>query len=37
MGKAGRAWVERDWRWDMLAGRMTDLLHGKLPGEPDEE
>ena len=31
MGKAGRAWVERDWRWDMLASRMTELLHGRLP------
>jgi phosphatidylinositol alpha-1,6-mannosyltransferase len=27
MGKAGRAWVERDWRWDTLAGRLADLLH----------
>ena len=21
LGAAGRAWVERDWRWDLLAGR----------------
>ncbi|WP_068275976.1 glycosyltransferase family 4 protein [Aldersonia kunmingensis] len=27
MGKAGRAWVERDWRWDTMAGRLDDLLH----------
>ncbi|GAA0244256.1 glycosyltransferase family 4 protein [Cryptosporangium japonicum] len=26
MGKAGRAWVERDWQWDDLAARMTTLL-----------
>jgi phosphatidylinositol alpha-1,6-mannosyltransferase len=26
MGKAGRAWVERDWRWDTLAGRLAHLL-----------
>ncbi|MGN6607102.1 MAG: glycosyltransferase family 4 protein [Jatrophihabitans sp.] len=25
-GAAGRAWVERAWRWDLLAGRLTDLL-----------
>jgi phosphatidylinositol alpha-1,6-mannosyltransferase len=31
LGKAGRAWVERDWRWDMLAARMTGLLHGRIP------
>jgi phosphatidylinositol alpha-1,6-mannosyltransferase len=28
MGKAGRAWVERDWRWDVLAERLTELLQG---------
>jgi phosphatidylinositol alpha-1,6-mannosyltransferase len=26
MGRAGRAWVERDWRWDLLAGRLRGLL-----------
>ncbi|MFJ8040998.1 glycosyltransferase family 4 protein [Kitasatospora sp. NPDC096147] len=26
MGEAGRAWVERSWRWDLLAGRLTSLL-----------
>jgi phosphatidylinositol alpha-1,6-mannosyltransferase len=36
MGKAGRAWVERDWRWDMLAARMTGLLNRKLPAEADQ-
>ncbi len=28
MGAAGRAWVERDWRWDVLAGRLRGLLLG---------
>jgi phosphatidylinositol alpha-1,6-mannosyltransferase len=28
MGAAGRAWVEREWRWDTQAARMTDLLRG---------
>ena len=28
MGAAGRAWVEREWRWDVLAGRLRDLLAG---------
>jgi phosphatidyl-myo-inositol dimannoside synthase len=26
LGAAGRAWVERDWRWDVLAERLTSLL-----------
>jgi phosphatidyl-myo-inositol dimannoside synthase len=26
MGACGREWVERDWRWDVLAHRLTDLL-----------
>jgi phosphatidylinositol alpha-1,6-mannosyltransferase len=28
MGEKGRAWVERDWRWDVLAARLGRLLHG---------
>jgi len=28
MGAAGRAWVEREWRWDTQADRMRDLLAG---------
>jgi phosphatidylinositol alpha-1,6-mannosyltransferase len=28
MGAAGRAWVEREWRWDRQARRMTELLAG---------
>ena len=27
LGAAGRAWVERDWRWDVLADRLHDLLN----------
>jgi phosphatidylinositol alpha-1,6-mannosyltransferase len=26
MGAAGRAWVEREWRWDVLAERLRELL-----------
>jgi phosphatidyl-myo-inositol dimannoside synthase len=26
MGRAGRAWVEREWRWDVLAQRLRGLL-----------
>jgi phosphatidylinositol alpha-1,6-mannosyltransferase len=28
MGAAGRAWVERSWRWDVLAERLRGLLAG---------
>ena len=28
MGAAGRAWVERDWQWDVLAERLRELLVG---------
>ncbi|MEX2289747.1 MAG: glycosyltransferase family 4 protein [Mycobacteriales bacterium] len=28
MGQAGREWVEREWRWDVLAGRLRALLAG---------
>jgi phosphatidylinositol alpha-1,6-mannosyltransferase len=28
MGEAGRAWVERSWRWDVLAQRLRGLLAG---------
>ena len=27
MGAAGRAWIERDWRWEAQAARMTDALN----------
>jgi phosphatidylinositol alpha-1,6-mannosyltransferase len=26
MGEAGRAWVEREWRWETQAGRLSNLL-----------
>ena len=26
MGEAGREWVQREWRWDVLAQRLRDLL-----------
>jgi phosphatidylinositol alpha-1,6-mannosyltransferase len=28
MGRAGRAWVEQAWRWDVLAERLRSLLAG---------
>jgi len=28
MGEKGRAWVEREWRWDALAARLGRLLNG---------
>ena len=28
LGRAGRAWVEREWRWDVLAARLRGLLAG---------
>jgi phosphatidylinositol alpha-1,6-mannosyltransferase len=31
MGKAGRAWVEREWRWETQAARLAELL---APGNP---
>jgi len=29
MGLAGRAWVTREWRWDLVAARLGALLAGK--------
>lgn len=28
MGRAGRAWVEAEWRWELLAARLQSLLAG---------
>jgi phosphatidylinositol alpha-1,6-mannosyltransferase len=28
LGAAGRVWVERDWQWDALAGRLRAMLDG---------
>ena len=30
MGAAGRAWVEREWRWETKAARLAGLLHTDL-------
>lgn len=32
LGRAGRAWVEREWRWDVLADRLRGLLAGPPAG-----
>jgi phosphatidylinositol alpha-1,6-mannosyltransferase len=29
MGAAGRAWVEKDWQWDVLAARLRTFLAGE--------
>jgi phosphatidylinositol alpha-1,6-mannosyltransferase len=34
MGAAGREWVEREWRWDVIASRLTQLLAGTDPDLP---
>ncbi|MBC7679330.1 MAG: glycosyltransferase, partial [Pseudorhodobacter sp.] len=31
MGEAGREWVQREWRWDVLAQRLRDLLADSPP------
>ncbi len=28
MGEKGVAWVDREWRWDIVAGRLADILAG---------
>jgi len=28
MGAAGRAWVEREWPWSVVAGHLSDMLQG---------
>ena len=28
MGEKGMAWVEREWRWDLVAGRLQRILAG---------
>ncbi len=32
MGRAGREWVEQEWRWDVLAERLRGLLAGEAGG-----
>ena len=37
MGAAGRAWVERDWRWEVIAGRLRAMLAGQpQDGRPQD-
>lgn len=31
MGKTGREWVESEWRWDVVAERLTELLGASVP------
>ena len=31
MGQQGRHWVEREWRWDILAGKLRSLLGKRVP------
>jgi hypothetical protein len=26
MGEKGRAWVERDWSWDLAASRLASII-----------
>jgi len=28
MGEKGIAWVDREWRWDIVAGRLREVLAG---------
>jgi phosphatidylinositol alpha-1,6-mannosyltransferase len=28
MGDKGQAWIEREWTWDLVAGRLRDILDG---------
>ncbi len=32
MGARGRAWVTREWRWEVLAEQLAELLDGSAPG-----
>jgi phosphatidylinositol alpha-1,6-mannosyltransferase len=34
MGDAGRAWVEAEWQWDVLARRLREFLAGTDPVSP---
>lgn len=31
MGEEGRRWVQREWTWPTISGRLTDLLEGRDP------
>jgi len=34
MGEKGLAWVDREWRWDLVAARLADILAGESRAEP---
>jgi phosphatidylinositol alpha-1,6-mannosyltransferase len=36
MGQRGRQWVEQEWRWDVLAGKLRCLLGKRLPRDAAE-
>jgi phosphatidyl-myo-inositol dimannoside synthase len=31
MGEKGLAWIEREWRWELAAARLTDILSQRTP------
>ncbi|WP_424534743.1 glycosyltransferase family 4 protein [Sphaerisporangium viridialbum] len=35
MGERGRAWIEREWRWDLVADRFAGLLSHPGPGRTE--
>jgi phosphatidyl-myo-inositol dimannoside synthase len=35
LGRAGRVWVEEDWRWDVVAAQLGDLLDPDVPLRAD--
>ncbi|MDQ3432127.1 MAG: glycosyltransferase, partial [Actinomycetota bacterium] len=37
MGAYGRAWVTREWRWEVLAEQLAQLLDGHPPAAPAQE
>lgn len=32
MGEKGAAWVDREWRWELVADRLMAILAGPAPG-----
>ena len=32
MGEKGLAWVDREWRWELAAARLTSILSRAQPG-----
>jgi phosphatidylinositol alpha-1,6-mannosyltransferase len=34
MGEKGLAWVDREWRWDLVAGRLAEILAGESQAAP---